>query len=167
MENVILGFLMIKPMSGYELRKSMLNSTGVFYDSSFGTIFPTLKKLKEKNLISTDSQSNGKRTVLVHSITEKGKNMLNKWLISGDNYLKLRYEFLAKIFFSGHLDKSTIESTIINHMHELQGTLNMISELESKSHEPQDPFHVYTVEFAKDFYRFLYQWNLELKNRIK
>ena len=45
-ENIVLGFLSEKSMTGYEIKKQMENSTSFFYNTSFGNIYPTLKKLE-------------------------------------------------------------------------------------------------------------------------
>ena len=166
MEYVILGFLNTRSMSGYELRKSMLNSTGMFYDSSFGTIYPTIKRLKERKLITTEEKPNGNKVVLVHTITQKGKSALLEWLNSSNNALKVRYEFLAKIFFSSNLEQNQLLKSIDNHIGEINQVLNMIRKLESKPCDETDIFHTYTIDFAKDFYAFLYSWHSELKNKL-
>jgi DNA-binding PadR family transcriptional regulator len=42
---IVLGFLLLRPMTGYELKATMDATTGHFYRPSFGGIYPSLKKL--------------------------------------------------------------------------------------------------------------------------
>ncbi|WP_236880832.1 PadR family transcriptional regulator [Clostridioides difficile] len=48
LEYIILGFLMEKELSGYDLKQIMSESTSYFFDASFGSIYPALKRLETK-----------------------------------------------------------------------------------------------------------------------
>ncbi len=44
---IILGCLSIEPMSGYDIKRLISISTSLFYNASYGSIYPTLKKMEE------------------------------------------------------------------------------------------------------------------------
>ena len=52
LEHIILGFLMTKDRSGYDLKWLMENSTSYFINASFGSVYPALKRLAQKNLVT-------------------------------------------------------------------------------------------------------------------
>lgn len=41
---IILGCLSMQPMSGYDIKRLISISTSLFYNASYGSIYPTLKK---------------------------------------------------------------------------------------------------------------------------
>ena len=59
---VILGFLGFEPMSGYEIKAFVDNSTRFFWAASYGQIYPALKRLAEAGLIEGEDQAHGGRS---------------------------------------------------------------------------------------------------------
>jgi hypothetical protein len=55
----VLGFVLLKPMTGYELKAMMDATVGAFNRASYGGIYPSLKKLARAKLVSV-SQSVGR-----------------------------------------------------------------------------------------------------------
>lgn len=51
LELAILGLLKERPMHGYELRKQLAQRLGLFWTVSFGSLYPTLKKLEVRGVV--------------------------------------------------------------------------------------------------------------------
>jgi DNA-binding PadR family transcriptional regulator len=51
LELAILGLLKERPMHGYELRKQLSQKLGLFWTVSFGSLYPTLKKLERRGVV--------------------------------------------------------------------------------------------------------------------
>ncbi len=51
LELAILGLLKERPMHGYELRKQLAQKLGLFWTVSFGSLYPTLKKLERRGVV--------------------------------------------------------------------------------------------------------------------
>jgi DNA-binding PadR family transcriptional regulator len=51
LELAILGLLKERPMHGYELRKQLSQKLGLFWTASFGSLYPTLKKLERRGVV--------------------------------------------------------------------------------------------------------------------
>jgi DNA-binding PadR family transcriptional regulator len=51
LELAILGLLKERPMHGYELRKQLAQRLGLFWTVSFGSLYPTLKKLERRGVV--------------------------------------------------------------------------------------------------------------------
>lgn len=100
----ILGFLTIRPMSGYDMKKSMEKTTGNFWSESPGQLYPELKKLlKGKYIQCEDQTTEGGRPRKVYSITSKGKKMLKDWLKQPAEMPVARDEVFLKLFFGKNM----------------------------------------------------------------
>ncbi len=78
LEFAILGLLHEAPMHGYELRKRLTELLGAFRAFSFGTLYPTLRRLQRGGLIveevpEEDSARWGRRARKVYKLTAEGK----------------------------------------------------------------------------------------------
>jgi DNA-binding PadR family transcriptional regulator len=80
MELAILGLLTESPMHGYELRKRLSSLLGTFRAFSYGSLYPTLRKLREAGWISeedselpTGATALSRRGKRVYQLTAEGK----------------------------------------------------------------------------------------------
>ncbi|GAA1267633.1 PadR family transcriptional regulator [Saccharothrix xinjiangensis] len=78
LEFAILGLLHEAPMHGYELRKRLTELLGAFRAFSFGTLYPTLRRLQRGGLIveevpEEDAARWGRRARKVYKLTAEGK----------------------------------------------------------------------------------------------
>ncbi len=107
LENGILGFLSMKPLSGYDLKKLFLMSAAYFWPADQTQIYRTLKKLVGEGLIELKEQKKGETVDRkIYAITEKGREASLKQIQqnSVDSFIS-RDQFLMQLFFSGTLDK--------------------------------------------------------------
>ena len=96
----ILGMLGLSPMSGYEIKRFVDNSTRFFWAASYGQIYPELKRLSAAGLVeSTEDPQSGRRKI-VHRLTPAGQQALREWLAQPPEIQEMRDESLLKIFFS-------------------------------------------------------------------
>src|SRR5208337_2071589 len=73
-QSVLLGFLMRSSMTGYDLRKAFSISFSFFSGLSYGSIYPNLKKMESRGLISKQFEiQDGAPNRKVYTITEAGK----------------------------------------------------------------------------------------------
>ncbi len=104
LEYIILGMADSGCQTGYEIKKNIENGIGQFYRASFGSLYPSLKKLTAGGLLAeTDASSegdtsNGRRKTF-YKITASGKEAFNKWLMAPINVLDGQNAHLAKIYF--------------------------------------------------------------------
>ncbi|MEW6266919.1 MAG: PadR family transcriptional regulator [Thermodesulfobacteriota bacterium] len=102
--SMLLGFLTLKSMTGYELKKLFSLSFSFFSGLSYGSIYPALKKMQQEGLITVrleiqDKAPNRK----VYNITDAGRKTFHQALkapFSRDNH---KNAFLARLFFFAHL----------------------------------------------------------------
>ncbi|KAA2251429.1 PadR family transcriptional regulator [Solihabitans fulvus] len=78
LEFAILGLLHEAPMHGYELRKRLHELLGAFRAFSYGTLYPTLRRLQRTGLIAEEgdepaTRTWGRRARKVYKLTGDGK----------------------------------------------------------------------------------------------
>ena len=101
----ILGALSIYPMSGYDIKKWVVDVTGPFWSESPGQVHPTLESLvKNAWVVCDDSQSVGDRPKKVYAITKKGIAVLKSWLVEPATPTVSRDEFILKLFYYSNIN---------------------------------------------------------------
>jgi len=79
--HTILGFLNQQDLTGYDLKKIIDSSTQFFWHAELSQIYPTLKRLESRGLITSHRvPQEGKPEKKVYSITEAGRSTLEAWL---------------------------------------------------------------------------------------
>ena len=84
LELAILGRLSEAPMHGYELRKHLNAALGAFRTLSYGSLYPALRSLTERGLITaaepTSAPLGGRRGRIVYELTDAGREHLESSL---------------------------------------------------------------------------------------
>jgi DNA-binding PadR family transcriptional regulator len=106
LELAVLGLLSEGPLHGYELRKRLAERLGWARRVSFGSLYPTLRKLQAGGLVtasdSAAAQRLGSRNRVVYEITAEGKERLAELLSQAgpstweDEAFGLHVTFFAK-----------------------------------------------------------------------
>lgn len=97
----LLGILNHMSGSGYDIKKVCDSSIGHFWNENYGHIYPVLQRLEEEGLITKEvKQNDGRPAKNIFSITEKGKEELDKWLLLSIEKEPIRSELLLKLFLS-------------------------------------------------------------------
>ncbi len=106
----LLGFLNYCPMTGYELKQFMDDSTAFFWHARLSQIYTTLKKMEVQGLVESEVEPQEDRPDRrVYTITEGGQQMLREWLETPLTELQPHKEhLLLKFFFSAQIDKDTL-----------------------------------------------------------
>jgi len=122
----LLGVLSYCPMSGYDIKKTISNSIGYFWNENYGHIYTMLKRLYKEGCVNKETQENeGKPNRIVYSITDRGRNELNEWLNQPPNDIRFRNELLLKLFFSQSIPP---EEAINKIKMEYEKNINLLSE---------------------------------------
>lgn len=95
----ILGVLLERPSTGYEIKSLMGRSTVYFWRESDSTIYPMLKVLAKEKKVLSEVAFVGKKKKEIFSITDSGKEEFKSWFESPTGSETPRNEFLLKLFF--------------------------------------------------------------------
>lgn len=101
MGNVILGLLLLSPMTLYSLNKQFEAGVSLFYSASLGSIRTALLSLLERGLVTVaDSVENG-RSKKTYSITPAGHEAFVEWMHAPPTTGDLETTALAKLYLLG------------------------------------------------------------------
>jgi DNA-binding PadR family transcriptional regulator len=115
LEFAVLGLLRESPMHGYELRKRLNTSLGVFRAFSYGSLYPCLKSLLQRGLLSEEPGSTpphqdregatpltGRRAKIVYRLTAEGRAYFQELLAQpgpdawDDEHFGVRFAFFGQ-----------------------------------------------------------------------
>lgn len=112
LEFAVLGLLRESPMHGYELRKRLNSSLGVFRAFSYGSLYPCLKTLVAQGWLTEETASApqdgpavplaGRRAKIVYRLTAEGKEHFEELLAQTgpeaweDEHFGVRFAFFGQ-----------------------------------------------------------------------
>lgn len=104
----ILGLLKERAMHGYELKRQLGQRLGFFWTVSFGSLYPTLKKLEVngfvERLADTDTRSRRRQ---VYRITDKGEQRFLELIGQGSSTAWEEEKFPLRFAFFRYLPTET------------------------------------------------------------
>lgn len=162
---ILLGFLSYQPMTGYELKNLMDDSTQHFWHAHHSQIYTTLRRLEEKGwLVSVEPAEDDPLNRRAYSITESGRSALQSWL---DKPLleieSSKHALLVRVFFSGSREPSGIlrELRFQRQLHQQQ--LEQYREQEPAAPgrpdlEQEVPFWRATLDFGRRYEAMVVDW---------
>jgi DNA-binding PadR family transcriptional regulator len=103
LEFAVLGLLAESPLHGYELRKRLNAMLGTFRAFSYGSLYPTLRRMQARGWVTADSGSGrGGRSKVVYSLTADGKERFAELLAEAgpsaweDETFNVHFSFFAQ-----------------------------------------------------------------------
>lgn len=132
MDIIILGFLMIKGSTIYELRQMIKNSLSTVSSDSTGSIQAALKKLLNKKMITFKEQIEGGINKKVYYITDVGKEHFQQAIAQPMLYKEKNME-LSKFFFMGFTDKAKRDDMLADYIHVLEDELASLEKINTST----------------------------------
>lgn len=133
MEYAVLGLLLIKAMTIYELNSAFRKSMSLFYSASYGSLQSAVKKLEKKGYVAyVESVENG-RNKKTFSITEVGARAFFDWMQDDIPKSKLEVTALSKLHFLGLVADLDARKKIVARI--MTALEEMITELEGYEKE--------------------------------
>lgn len=106
MANLILGLLMIRALTIYDIKSTLDRKISPFFSASFGAIQAAIKKLLEGGLITfTEKVENG-RNKKEYSLTETGRSSFYAWMREEIIVNKFNNDALLRVFFFGFINNA-------------------------------------------------------------
>jgi len=103
MEDFILGLMMIRKFTAYELHIEIKNNHVDICSSSIGNIQRALKKLHGKEFVNLEEVHEGKVVKKVFGITPAGRERFMNWLNNPLDLLKAKNMELGRLLLMGYL----------------------------------------------------------------
>lgn len=131
--HIILGLLTLRPMTGYELKQTFDTSLGNVAGASFGSIYPILKKLRDRGLATVAQAAREGRPVRkVYSITAEGRRVFKDALGSELDVPPFRNVLMVRFFFFDALSPKAQEETVgqyLRHIEKKRASLKALGPL--------------------------------------
>lgn len=100
-EFVILGFLMIRSLTQYDLRRALQQKVSPFFSASLGSIQAALKKLVNNGHIELHEAMEKGRRKKIYSINRSGRQYFMNWMLSSIAPNRLEQDASTRLFFLG------------------------------------------------------------------
>ncbi len=107
---VLLGALSYQPLTGYQLKQFVDNTTKHFWFAQTSQIYRTLKEIEEAKLAVSEVQEQDKRPDRrLYHITQTGRDDLKAWLIQPMTTVEPTKDALViRLFFAKQMDKDSL-----------------------------------------------------------
>lgn len=166
LDKIILGFLQLKSLTSYDLKKALDNSVNHFYSTSYGSIHPALTKMEVKGWVVSKDISTGARKKKLYSITNSGKEVFHQWMGTEISITRIKEDALVRMFFFGLIPSEQRIQLIENYMGEIQETLHFLQTLKQRAEDKELPsyfreiadYQLETLRFGIDSGIFTQTW---------
>ncbi len=149
LQSVILGLLQHEPMSGYELKQVFDTTLSYMSGASFGSIYPTLRKLKQKGLASVQVQEQeGRPAKKVYTITEAGRRAFIDAVAGELQVPPYRNELLMRLFFFSFIPPERQREIVQEYHRYLEEKQMGLMMLEPLVGELADPYQRMSYNFG-------------------
>ena len=126
MEYIILGLLLFKPMTVYEIRIYIQKNLTTICSDSLGSIQIAVKKLLNKGYITTKEYLERGLVKKKHSITSLGVEHYKEWVGSPINIAKMTNMEESKFYFLGTASKEKRISFLKSYISSLKEQFNKL-----------------------------------------
>lgn len=157
-QSILLGFLMMKSMTGYEMKKVFSISFSFFSDLSYGSIYPALKRMEQRGLITMDVQiQDGVPNRKVYTITDTGREAFMEALKTPFPFQRVKNPFLMRLFFFAFLPRDEREAIAGEYLKSAQEVHQQLEATRPEIEARADQFQLLCFEFGLRFFRDLAQ----------
>ena len=166
MEHLILGLLLLRSRTIYELREAIDQGLNLMYSSSPGSIQAGLKKLLTCQAVTVSEVMEGKRKKKVYTITETGKTRFADWVETPMDMTSARNPELSKLYFMGFSrkeDRTAHLEAVIRQLEEPYKILSAICRQAETMEVPEQyrdilRYQAASARFGRDFMKFQMDW---------
>ncbi|WP_170270189.1 PadR family transcriptional regulator [Heliorestis acidaminivorans] len=167
-QDVILGMLIDKPRTGYEIKREFENLFPDFFVATFGTIYPTLNKMEKEAYITREIvQQEGKPNKNVYAITEKGRELFYAYLDSPLEPKSIRYDFIMRLFFGHHSSQEQLLQLIDEEMLTVEEGINRLHNILQDKEKKWHPVQELCWHIGLEHHEAFLQSLKKIKDKIK
>jgi DNA-binding PadR family transcriptional regulator len=150
LELAVLGLLKEKPMHGYELKQRLIEQLGPFGRFSYGSLYPTLKRLAKEGAVETDlPKGETPRRKNVYRVTEDGEILFKELLEeSGPSITEERNAFMLRLAFFRYMKPETRQRILEGRRGYLQNYLQKMGVSFKKARDKVDTWNEQLTNYA-------------------
>jgi DNA-binding PadR family transcriptional regulator len=175
MEHIILGLLVFRERTIYEIKKILEDTISLFYSASFGSINSAIKNMLAKEWISVREAVENGRFKKFYAITPAGRAAFDAWLDSPIPLERVKDPALTRLFFMGLMAPAQRIQAIEGYQGELQKSAATLAKLEAEVAQMDVPpekadlyrFQRHTLQFGIAYIQFNLRWYGELLDELR
>ncbi|TLS53202.1 PadR family transcriptional regulator [Paenibacillus antri] len=176
MEYVVLGLLILKSQTLYELNKAFQQGIALFYSASYGSLQTTLKKSLNQGHIGFHEQVDNGRNKKVYFITEAGTKAFMEWMEAELPTSRLESAALTKVFFLGLIDGAEKRRFIIQEIiDKIKSVQTDLQRMDKRLQQIQAPdahsdtfaYQRKTLDYGIEAHRFARRWFEDLLAELR
>mgnify|MGYP000956223555 FL=1 len=129
----MLGLLSWKPLSGYDLKKIMVDSAAFYWSGNNNQIYKTLVQLHEAGLVDIEvRQQENYPPRKEYTITDRGAAALREWVLSAPELTQFRNTFLIQLAWADQLEAGELDGLLARYEHAVEMQVLMLQERERR-----------------------------------
>ena len=129
----ILGMLSYKPLTGYDLKKIMQDSSFMPWSGNNNQIYKALLELDDNDFVTSEvCHQESSPSKKIYTITESGLAELKKWLQSMPETFEIKKPFLIQLAWADLLNDEELEELLNKYEQEIRGQI-FIEQTKSKN----------------------------------
>lgn len=127
MEYLLLGLLMLSPMTGYELQQFIRKNLALICSHSAGSVQTALAKLEKDGRIAAQETTTGRRRKKTFFITQAGQDAFSAWVAQPMRADKVKNMELSRLFFAGLARPEERVAAIRDYIRQMEETRSILS----------------------------------------
>lgn len=165
MAYVILGLLLLRPMSQYDLVKAFEAGVSLFYSASPGSIRRALDSLVAQGHVEVADEESGGRRRKTYRVTESGRARWRDWMVDEPTG-NLEQAALSRLYFLGLLDPGERRGVLERVEARLARDLAGLESVEAQVRDQEIPeelrdvaaYQLATLDYGLASHRHALQW---------
>lgn len=122
----ILGILSYKPMTGYDLKKIIQDSTFMYWSGNNNQIYKALSELHNKGMVTNVVEhQEGLPAKKIYRITSEGLAALKEWVLSPIEPTEIKKPFIIRLAWSMQLNSKELNALIDEYYNQVKMQLIM------------------------------------------
>lgn len=131
MEFLLLGLLILSPMTGYELQQFIKKNLSLICSHSAGSVQAALAKLEREGKVTATQREEGGRRKRVFSVTGAGRAAFSLWAEQPMQAGRAKNMELSRLFFAGLVGPEERLAAIRDYIRQLEETRAVLLAIQS------------------------------------
>lgn len=180
MEYLLLGLLLLSPMTGYELQRFIRNHLSLICSHSAGSVQNALAKLEREGKITARDTSAGRRPKKLFTITQAGQSAFSAWIARPMQAGKGKNMELSRLFFAGLARPEERLAAVRDYIRQMEEIRDVLRAIQAHVPHPDAPslppgtdwpqvlrFQRYTIQYGIDAAEFELGWYRQLLHELE
>ncbi len=123
-QHAVLGLLSLRPLTGYDIKKIMQESTFLHWSGNNNQIYKALMQLRDEGCVVGEVlHEDDAPTKKLYTITESGRDELRRLSLSMPEAPEVKKPFLVQLAFCGNLSRADLETLLNRYEGEVRGAM--------------------------------------------